>query len=96
MVAGNFNILSSLYKGCYICPLRVYGCIQYNDSALTPKQYLKILDSFKLTDLYKLLANKYVLAFIHNLLPSSLNHILFTLSKNQHFHTTRQSTQNSN
>ena len=52
----------------------------------------KDLRLLKLADLYKLHVNKYVLAFIHNLLPSSLNH-LFTLSKKQHLHTTRQSTQ---
>ena len=49
---------------------------------------LKDLRLLKLADLYKLHVNKYmyVLAFIHNLLPSSLSQI-FTLSKNQHLHT---------
>ena len=39
----------------------------------------KDLRLLKLADLYKLHVNKYVLAFIHNLLPYSLNQ-LFTLS----------------
>ena len=52
----------------------------------------KDLRLLKLADLYKLHVNKYVLAFIHNLLPSSLNQII-TLSKKQHLHTTQQSTQ---
>jgi len=51
-------------------------------------KYLRVL---KLTDIYKIQGLKYVLNFLHNVLPSSLSN-LFTLSRTVHEHSTHHCT----
>ena len=53
-------------------------------------QVFKHLHFFELADLYQLQVNRYSLSFLKGLLPSSFKDT-FTISSNQHYHSTRHS-----
>ena len=68
--------------------IRVIAGATYNAHTEPIFKHLRVL---KLTDIYKMQVSKYVLNFLHNLLPTPLSN-LFTLSSTAHEHSTRHCT----
>jgi len=68
--------------------VRIIAGASYNEHSEPLFKKLKLL---KLPDIYRLQISKYVLSFLHHIVPTQLNTI-FNISKDTHEHSTRHST----